>query len=146
MNHSTILKTVLVSVAFAFCLNTASAQESAKKAKKTTTEERVTQSKSLDAAEKEPRFKYVYSMATVINAGDKYIVEFEESRTDKYEATARRNKEMSAKMQNESNMPNSETDLMNSLAEQNLELISVTNYPGKEGKMMKYYFRTKVEY
>ena len=141
MNNSAILKTLVLSVAFALCINVASAQNS--KTDKSQPQAKVAQTATKDATAQEAPYTWVYSVATVMNEGDKFNIKFEESKTE--DRNAHRAQEMGLKMQDAAKSVTTETDLINLMAKQKLELISVTNHPGKEGKLMKYYFRTKVE-
>ncbi|NEN23032.1 hypothetical protein G3O08_05900 [Cryomorpha ignava] len=145
MNNSTILKTLVLSVAFALCINVASAQKT-KKTDKSQVETSVSQTSTTDDSVKEPEYRWVYSVATVIIEDKNFTIKFEESENKTGDDKLERAKEMGLKMQDAARMVMSETDLLNLMAQQKLELISVTNHPGKEGKLMKYYFRTKVEY
>lgn len=144
MKYPTILKTLVLSVAFALCINVASAQKNTK-TNKNQVETKVSQSSTSEAAAKEPTYRWVYSVALVMNEGKTFNMKFEESENKTQDRNLERSKEMNMKMQEVAKMVTSETDLLNLMAQQNLELISVTNHPGKEGKLMKYYFRTKVE-
>ena len=143
MNKSTILKTILLSVAFALCMNVASAQKT-KKTDKSQVEARVTKTVTEPEKEKVEEYRWVYSVATVISDGKSFNLKFEESENRTRDASLERAKEMSQKMQEVAKSVTSETDLLNLMAQQNLEIISVTNASQKEG-MMKYYFRTKVK-
>lgn len=142
MNNSTILKTLILSVAFALCINVASAQKNSK-TDKNQPAAKVSQTATKDETAKEAPYRWVYSVATVMNEGDRFNIKFEESKTE--DRNALRAQEMGLKMQDAAKAVTTETDLINLMAKQNLELISVTNHPGKDGKLMKYYFRTKVE-
>lgn len=144
MNNSTILKSFVLSVALALCVNVASAQKT-KKTNKNQVETRVSDKATIDATAQVPEYKWVYSVATVINEGKSYNIKFEESENKAREASMERSKEMSQKMQEIAKMVTSETDLLNLLAQQNLEIISVTNVAEREGKAMKYYLRQKVK-
>lgn len=143
MNNSTILKSLILSVAFALCVNVASAQKT-KKTDKSQVEARVTKTVTEPEKEKVEEYRWVYSVATVINDGKSFNLKFEESENRTRDASLERAKEMSQKMQEVAKSVTSETDLLNLMAQQNLEIISVTNASQKEG-MMKYYFRTKVK-
>lgn len=144
MNHSTILKTLVLSVAFALCINVASAQKNSK-TDKNQPETKVSQTATKDASAKEASYTWVYSVATVMNEGKSFTLKFEESESKSEDPRLLRAQEMGLKLQDAAKAITTETDLLNFMAKQKLELISVTNHPGKEGKIMKYYFRTKVE-
>ena len=149
MKKSIVLKTLALSFLFAFSLNAANAQKNDKKDK----EKSGIQVKETEAAEsKEKAYMWVYSVATVTDLDGKFEINFEESKgaTRESKANSRtkmmiQTQETSKKMAGASDMFSTETDILNFLAEMNYEVMSVVAIPGKEGKLMKYYFKSKVE-
>lgn len=143
MINTSILKTLILSVAFALCVNVAFAQKT-KKADNPRIEIKADQAKAESEKEKEQEYKWVYSVATVMTDRDGYSIKFEEAENIARDPSFERTRETSRKMQEVAKTVKTETDLLNLMAQQNLEIISIVNSAQKEG-MMKYYFRTKVK-
>ncbi len=149
MKKSTVLKTLALSFLFVFSLSAANAQKSDKKDKSKSG----IQVKETEVEEsKEVNYMWVYSVATVTDLGGKFEINFEESKggTRESKADSRtkmmiQTQEASKKMAGSPDMFSTETDILNFLAEMKYEVISIFPIPGKEGKVMKYYFKSKVE-
>ena len=143
MINTSILKTLILSVAFALCVNVAFAQKT-KKTDNPRIEIKADQAEAESEKEKEQEYKWVYSVAPVMTEGDGYSIKFEEAENITRDPSFDRARETSRKMQEVAKTVKTETDLINLMAQQNLEIISIVNSAQKEG-MMKYYFRTKVK-
>lgn len=151
MKKSLVLKTFALLFIFGISFNAANAQKTDKK-DKSGIQVKETKTDEKETKEEEKSYIWIYSVATITDMGGKYDINFEEaknptreSKTNARSAMMIQSKQVSQKMSSAQDMFLTETDILNFLADQNYEVISIVPVPGKEGKVMKYYFKSKVE-
>lgn len=145
MNKTNYFK-IFTIAAFAFCLNTTvNAQSGSSKMDREKAKPRVQQTE-ISAKKEDAKTTWIYSIARVTVDKDRISVAFEKSSPKLKTRSAEMAYKISVKneegLKEAADSFQSESDVLNYLADQRMELVSVV-IDNKEGNVKTYYLRTK---